>query len=608
MSISVVPTAQDGASDASKRATMTPEARRYWLTGAAALAGLLTLASIAEYMGVLPLLGFWGATFGAGSAPYSVRVVAVDRNGPAWKAGLRPGDVTDLRRYAMLDRYGLLEAPLANRPVTFYITRGSRLFALKGSPDPMASAHVPRPLRISNRTYHGGLLLMCIFAGIIAWRAWRRRDACILSLMLSAFVVGESASGYDLAVAQPWLAAVLQFVWQIAYVLPIALFATFASALAPPLSAARRAAMLCAYVLAAAAAGVGVAVSIGLTFLALDPVGLFTQPQWTLPQDAAYAASLVCVALAYGAARGVEQRFVAWAGWSVGLLFISQVVAAVGEEYATTFGSNVAFQIVGNTGVFLAPIGLTYALLTRRLVDIGFVLNRAAVFTVVSLIIVGCFVVIEYALSEWIRDVNHLTSAAVNIVVALLLGFSIRAIHLRVDRFVDRVFFRKRYEDERALRDFTKEAAYITDAGVLLKRAIRTVQEHTDASSVSIVLAGDPAVDPDDEALVAMRTFHEPVELHKYRTALAGEYAFPMSARGSLLGALCCGLKRGGETYAPDEFTAVTDLARGVGIALDVLHAQGTDPLGAVLETQREILETLRSIQAALLTRDAAAR
>src|SRR5581483_10637407 len=143
MSISGVPSRSGCRPERVEPWVMTPEARRYWLTGAAALAGLLTLASIAENMGVLPLLGFWGATFGAANTPYGVRVVAVDRKGPAWRAGLRPGDVTDLRRYAMLDRYGLLEAPIANRPVTFYITRGSRLFALKGSPDPMASAHVP---------------------------------------------------------------------------------------------------------------------------------------------------------------------------------------------------------------------------------------------------------------------------------------------------------------------------------------------------------------------------------------------------------------------------------------------------------------------------------
>lgn len=67
------------------------------------------------------------------------------------------------------------------------------------------------------------------------------------------------------------------------------------------------------------------------------------------------------------------------------------------------------------------------------------------------------------------------------------LGVSMRYIYLWVDRFTDRIFSRKRHEDERALRQFAHEAAYITDHTVLLARALRTVEEHTTAVDAAIL-------------------------------------------------------------------------------------------------------------------------
>src|SRR5579864_1521279 len=138
----------------------------------------------------------------------------------------------------------------------------------------------------------------------------------------------------------------------------------------------------------------------------------------------------------------------------------------------------------------------------------GFALNRATIFTIVSLIVIGSFVVLEWALNEWIRNVNHITSTILNIALALCLGLSIRAIHSRVDHVVDRLLFRKRHEDESALRRFAHEAAYISNMNVLLERTIDVVQERAQAAHARIVLTGDSEVDPDDEALVAMRTWH----------------------------------------------------------------------------------------------------
>ena len=42
------------------------------------------------------------------------------------------------------------------------------------------------------------------------------------------------------------------------------------------------------------------------------------------------------------------------------------------------------------------PMVLTYVALSRRLLDIGFVLNRAAVFAIVSSLLIGAFVVAEW--------------------------------------------------------------------------------------------------------------------------------------------------------------------------------------------------------------------
>ena len=80
---------------------------------------------------------------------------------------------------------------------------------------------------------------------------------------------------------------------------------------------------------------------------------------------------------------------------------------------------------------------------------IGFVLNRAAVFTAVSLAVVGLFTLAEWALGGWLHSANRITNVAVS--AALSLGLSLHQIHSRVDRVVDNVFLRKRHEDQRAL-------------------------------------------------------------------------------------------------------------------------------------------------------------
>jgi GAF domain-containing protein len=188
-------------------------------------------------------------------------------------------------------------------------------------------------------------------------------------------------------------------------------------------------------------------------------------------------------------------------------------------------------------------------------------------------------------------------------VVALGLGISLRYIHRYVEQFVDRVFFRKRNEDESALRRFAHEASYISDRGTLLDRAVQTVREHTSADDAVILVREGMAsyafatngrraeVSENDPGIVALRAWNKPIDLHALTgSQLRGEFAFPMISRGNLVGALICGTKRDGEAYARDESEALLALAQGVGTALDTLSSQSNGAIESIRETQALLL------------------
>jgi GAF domain-containing protein len=108
-------------------------------------------------------------------------------------------------------------------------------------------------------------------------------------------------------------------------------------------------------------------------------------------------------------------------------------------------------------------------------------------------------------------------------------------------------------------------------------------------------------VDENDSAILAMKSWHKPLDPHHYQTALRGALAFPMLARGRLSGILLLGERRGGEAYAPDEVETFSQFAHGVGSALEALASDNRDPLAAlraaIASMQAAIIDELRAQQ-----------
>jgi hypothetical protein len=281
----------------------------------------------------------------------------------------------------------------------------------------------------------------------------------------------------------------------------------------------------------------------------------------------------------------------------------------IATSSSSSYADTIVVGLVSTLVLLTAPVALTYAALSRRLIDIGFFLNRAAVFTIVSAIVIGAFVLAEWAANAWLNNTTRTTSAYVGMAVALVLGISLQYIHKYVERFVDHVFFHKRHEDESALRRFAHEASYISDRATLLDQAVQTVKEHTGADEAAILVRDGRAtyafgtdgaraeVSANDSGIVALRAWNKPIDLHLFPDSrLRGEFAFPMISRGDLVGALICGPKRDGEAYAPDESQALLALAHGVGTALDTVASQSDGVIESIRETQALMLQELQKL------------
>ena len=513
--------------------------------------------------------------------PGNIRVLGVEPRSAAARAGIHAGDSIAYGDSAI------------ERARTAYATGGTRVtVTVNGTRRvTMIARHVP-PLGVQWPV----LFVRLAFLSIAALLAWRRpEDPAARALVVFLWCYGLALSMANGLLPTPLLTlVVLQIGGGVLFIAGTAAAAAFAARF--PSGTARRLPRTLAVSAQALAA-----------FSALALV-LF---EW-LPRSSnmvsllnfAFLSSFIVIALlvvatlvaAYVQGAPSERQRRRWMFFFLGLglcgLLLDLVVQAIFglQRWADQF-------VLLPIGIL--PIGLAYIILRHRVIDVGFVLNRAVVYTGVSLFVVGIFVIVETLLAKYVENVSHLESTALQLAVALVLGFSIRFIHARVDRVVDTLMFRERHEADLAMRNFAHDAAYMTDASALLERCIAVVTEHAQAAAAGVWLREDDGryvraagtlaeveAGENDPAVLAMRARRAIVDLHKAASALPGVLAFPMIVRGQLTGILVCGAKSGDEAYAPDEREALAAVAAAVGQALDGLR---------VTELERTVERLLRA-------------
>jgi hypothetical protein len=254
---------------------------------------------------------------------------------------------------------------------------------------------------------------------------------------------------------------------------------------------------------------------------------------------------------------------------------------------------------------FIVLLIFIYAVLRHRVVSIGFAVNRAVVYGVASISMLLAFGLLEWAAHHLLEFAGREKSMWLDAGIALGVFLVFHRVRNWGEQLIERLFFHAWHVKEAALRQFVKEAPFITRPEALLSAFTAALDRFTDGAgralyrrtatgdyeTISSTLPDAPArVDADEPLAVALRARQQPTHLVDNNSTLAGELALPSIHHGELDGFVVLGPKPNGDTYRPDEQEVLGFAAHQVGLDFRALRMEQLERDVHELRTRNEAL------------------
>jgi hypothetical protein len=261
----------------------------------------------------------------------------------------------------------------------------------------------------------------------------------------------------------------------------------------------------------------------------------------------------------------------------------------------------------------LLPLAVAHAVVRHRVLDIDFVIGRALVFAILTLLLAGAFGVLDWFFGTVLEgfEFTHIVQAALSITVAFAIG--------RIEEFtvktVEALFFRKRRAAEARLDRITRVLSHAPSSAMIEDALIREAVGALELTSAAVYRRGPgsayvrlaaserqdgaAAAFGDGDPLVAtLRSHDRVVDLDQlsggHTTASAAgrrsAVAVPMFANAALTGFVLYGAHVDGAAIDSDEAAQLERLADAASLAFEQLEAHQLRADNAQLRLKLEAL------------------
>jgi hypothetical protein len=189
----------------------------------------------------------------------------------------------------------------------------------------------------------------------------------------------------------------------------------------------------------------------------------------------------------------VERQQIKWLAYAAATATVGNILAytppeAIGAPWLTSVG-----YVLVKLGVLGIPISIGIAILRYRLYDIDRIINRTLVYGSLTVTLVALYFVGIVVLQRIFVLLTGQQSTLAVVASTLLIAALFTPLRRRIQAFIDRRFYRSKYDARKILEAFSATLRDKTDLEALNRELVGVVRETMQPAHVSLWLSPDPA-------------------------------------------------------------------------------------------------------------------
>ncbi len=186
--------------------------------------------------------------------------------------------------------------------------------------------------------------------------------------------------------------------------------------------------------------------------------------------------------------EGVKRQQVKWFAYAVAVLATSAILAYVVSELVGVVWLEWVSSMLVLVSVVGLPVAVGIAILRYRLYNIDLLLNRTLVYGVLTAVLAavyfGSIVLFQVLFRTFTGQESQLAVVASTLAIAALFT----PFRRRIQSFIDRRFYRRKYDARKTLEAFSAKLRTETDLDALSSDLIEVIRETMQPTSVSLWL------------------------------------------------------------------------------------------------------------------------
>ncbi|HEX8981791.1 MAG TPA: hypothetical protein VF792_03395 [Ktedonobacterales bacterium] len=179
----------------------------------------------------------------------------------------------------------------------------------------------------------------------------------------------------------------------------------------------------------------------------------------------------------------IQRQQTKWVILGIGTSILVQVIVtliAAFDPAATTSSS--LFPVISNSlttvALTLGPLAFMVAIFRYRLYDLGLLINRTLVYTALTALLAAMYAVSVITIQDVVRGMTgHQNGAFAVVVSTLAVAAAFQPLRRRIQNFIDRRFYRRKYDAAKTLAAFSATVRNEVDLENLCRELMTAVDE-----------------------------------------------------------------------------------------------------------------------------------